>query len=550
MLTAVVLFEYFYRFFLVPLLLLALFSSRNMAPSLKEEGTSSEMVVDVDMDSGANTNHDSKGKAAAAVTDANNTSSDPNRPCILEALPTELVAQVIDNLARDDPDFARQLRLVCRLFNSLASPYGVQNTIAYLHKSDFNAIQFMSSKPHIAMGVRSFTYVPDMVVHPGTLEEFNWEYRDLRKADIAEAPSASARRKLLKKRKLTHAEVHSHWLKAKAYYIMQKSLIGDEDDIEFLQDVLPRFPNLEEIVMQSELTTLDAPNKPGKPRRRRTPFDDGLGEFSWRPLQPEGFRALNAMLEGLPAKNRINTLRAGAINWRFFEPTNVAALTRCMDIAPQLTRLGFQVETGWDEEGELFGVEAVQCRHMMQSGTLREMLRRAVNLEALYVDFEEVDADEAFPAHLHDFIGPTQVWRKLKILEIGGFECDRHELVALLRRHSASLTEVFLRSISLQKTSWIPFLEEMRAACPELLDAAISGPLIGENETTQAGEFWDTGPLDGGEADEMGNAIASYLTCREHHDHENPFEVFPYTETNPPLPPPPPPPAAGPAAAL
>jgi hypothetical protein len=255
-----------------------------------------------------------------------------------------------------------------------------------------------------------------------------------------------------------------------------------------------------------------------------------LGEFTWRPLQPEGLRAMNAMLEAIPTPNKITTLRAGALSWRFFDPTNQLPISRCFQLAPNLTRIGFQIETGWDEQNELFGVEASQCRHMMKHGVLREILRRSPNLTALYIDFEESDGVDGFPAHLNDFARPTQHWPNLQMIEIGGFECDRQELQDFIRRHSGTLTEVFLRNISLQKTSWVQFLPELRAMCPDLKDAAINGPLWGENETSQQTEFWDVTPWEHGKEDQMCSSITAYLTCRLHSDHQNPFEVFPYTE--------------------
>jgi len=272
---------------------------------------------------------------------------------LLSLLPTELLDQIIRHAAgQSNLRSTRALRLVCKVFNALASQYGLPSMTAFLHQSDFNAVRTLAAQPHIAMGVRSFTYVPDLIVKPLSLEEFRYEYKDLRKMDINEALTPAMRRRLRKKAILTTGQIHTHWQRAKALYNMQKSLMDDEDDIEFLMDVLPLFPNLNEISMQSEVMALtpgDDPNTRVIRRRPRTPFDDGLAEFSWRPLQPEGLRALNTILEALPTVNKITALRAGALNWRFFDASNGPNLTRCLDMAPNLTRIGFQIETGWDE---------------------------------------------------------------------------------------------------------------------------------------------------------------------------------------------------------
>ena len=463
------------------------------------------------------------------------TSSSSLKPArgLLVVLPTELVDHIIRHVfigigIRE----GRVLRLVCRVFNTLASRYGLPDVIAYLHPSDFNAIRRLASQPHVAMGVRTFTYVPDMVLLPLSLDQFNADYHEMRRVDIEEAPTAAARRKLRKKRILTNSEIHTHWQRSKAIASMQLALIDDEDDIEFLEDILPRLLNLRELRMQSELNTMmmsaddDDDETTAVRRYRKTPFSSGLTEFTWRPLQPEGVRALNGLLEALPQENKVTTIRAGAINWRFFDPTNRVPLSRLFDMAPRLARIGFKIETGWDEESEMFGTEAGMCRQTMKQGVLRELLHRTTNLELLYVDFEAISDNDGYPAHLHEIIGPNQHWPKLKSVELGGFECERHDLERFLRNHAGTLEEVFLRNISLQRTSWAAFLPEMHAICPMLHNAAITGPLYGENETTQEAEFWEVSDSTRSR-DQLADAITGYLTCRDHDWHENPFVSFP-----------------------
>ena len=96
-----------------------------------------------------------------------------------------------------------------------------------------------------------------------------------------------------------------------------------------------------------------------------------------------------------------------------------------------------------------------------------------------------------------------------------------------MKRHAASLSEVFLRAVNLRRTSWVKFLPEMRRILlrSDIARAGISGALFGENEDTQEAEFWDAvEPTHG--SSPLTDSLLSYLLCREDHEHGNPFEVY------------------------
>ncbi|KAK5658994.1 hypothetical protein OQA88_1080 [Cercophora sp. LCS_1] len=138
----------------------------------------------------------------------------------------------------------------------------------------------------------------------------------------------------------------------------------------------------------------------------------------------------------------------------------------------------------------------------MQKGVIRRILDSAPNLthiELSFVGDYNGGLDGGSPAKLADVVPLDRVWSNLKSVDFKEMELERQEITRFLSRHRDSLEWFKLATLRLNRTSWRPLLQELRANLCNvgLKNAYIVGQFHGVSEDgLNAREFWSLGYAD------------------------------------------------------
>ena len=406
----------------------------------------------------------------------------------MDSLPSEIIHCICQILSKIGLKHVRNFRLVSRRMADISACYGLPRLVFYLHESDFKALRTISKHPIIPKYVKSLVYSSDRVERSELNEVFD-DYKHSRRDDIPDLGHASPRRrkKAHQAPKLTMRQLVTHCQKIKTYSLMQDDLLSREEDYDTLEEIIPSFPNLHEIVVATEAWSWGC-------KTRRSPFNDGIMEFIMTPELPSGCRALTAMLKAIPPScTSIRTLRAGSVSWQFFRDNE--ALPQLLDLAANLTVIELHLTANVFslDEDNLNDAEVQECRNEMGKGVLKEVLRAAKNLESLDFQFDEYDGDTGvWPAVFQDIIGPGQHWPNLRKLRIGSLDSERILFEPFIRRHMSTLQELTFFDIKFPSSSWLPFFQELKRM-HTLSDIKVLGIFEGLNEENHIEEYWDLG---------------------------------------------------------
>ncbi|KAK6824564.1 hypothetical protein PG987_012058 [Apiospora arundinis] len=403
-------------------------------------------------------------------------------------------------------------RRVCSKFADVGACYAFQELIIHFHKDDFDMLRHFAEYEAVARNVRSLIYIGD------TLQDES----EINFPDIAAQYM------------LSQLEVNNDALSAitegfglpslpgmnvnglkpsydcyEALLATQKQMLQDEVDIAVIKFAISKFPRLRDITMSLGDDTYEIDYVEGK-----TPFKDSLVKPDTAP-DPVGCRQLGTLLSAI-ADNpdnhniRLKSLTAGHFSWSFFE-NNPVVLSGALAPCSSLTYLELLIDTGvegiYDPEPN-YGSEVAQCRTVMNRGLLRDFIASLTQLKSLSVMFNFHSELQGFPAALEDVIKPRHRWEYLEDLSLGNVECERQELMAVLKRHKDTLDSLELQDIRLKTTSWLPLQAAIRKNL-NLVDAMVTGDLYGVDEDMMMDELFMLHPPD--VRDELRDDLCDYL---------------------------------------
>ncbi|KAI0854024.1 hypothetical protein F5Y00DRAFT_64912 [Daldinia vernicosa] len=393
----------------------------------------------------------------------------------------EILCLICSHLDIED---IRRFRLCCKAFADAGACFAFREIIFYLHPHDFDMLRHISLHPIASKNVRSLIYVGHTLESPKkSWDEFQKYYSDIRSVEkiIAQhanetPPPRIGNQQLLRLYKNYEVAIDE-----------QEKMLNNKEDISCLKEVISRFSSLQEITMSTQFEF-------GR-GTRKTPFEGCLVKPGDE-LTPMGCRQLDSLLSAVfEADIKLRRLTAGTFSWQFFQKPAVE-LRHTLSFSSNLTCLELCIDTGEEyfrvgvAEDVLGGTEVPQCRHLLETGLLRDFIKSLSQLQTLSVVFNWHSDEHGYAARLEDIMEPKHRWEHLDSLTLGNITCERHDLMSMLRRHKGTLKALCLRDIRLRSTSWRLLLPKIRKTM-NLDEACICGELYGQEEDSPYEEYWD-----------------------------------------------------------
>jgi hypothetical protein len=340
-------------------------------------------------------------------------------------LPPEIWRLIFSCLIRTDVKVAR---LVCRLFNTQASPYLIDTAIA-------------GSEPEtrarfIAISKHEFfpTYVKTIIFSVCSLDReyatVNDYYDELRtRYEDSEKPLP------------TLEQYEEHWHDYQRVYKNQVELQRGGDDERYIQDSVGRMPNIEHLVLSCNawklashpLNKLWCPSdyniiKPG--------LDPRSGPYQF----PHGFRVMSSALLSRSVRLSSFLMKSRHVN----DSLRTSCFSKMtQELFRPLRKIALNLNTRFD-------------RRLSSATMVWACLSVAEALESLEIEFERQDNANTFSG----LFVPT--WPKLYHLKLRGIDIEYDLFTAFYQRHSKSLLSLHFEVIVLIGGSWEILLQKMR----------------------------------------------------------------------------------------
>ncbi|TGJ88118.1 hypothetical protein E0Z10_g700 [Xylaria hypoxylon] len=278
-----------------------------------------------------------------------------------------------------------------------------------------------------------------------------------------------------------------------------------QKNVDVLEKVLPRFPNLEALTMTSRILANSLVMQSAD--------------------QPVTGLLLDALLRAnAHSRGSLTSLRAVCVHWTFFNRSE-QELARMFQPLSNLTLIEISITLGFDGDMGYCAESLCKFKRVLAKGAVRNILKSIQQLESLYIENRNLGfGGTGVGVSPSDVIQPGFCWPKLKALGLSGVKGDRTEIMNILLLHKATLQTLRLRDIHLTSTSWRKLLPDIRKnLCLE--EACICGYIWGafENEADtqdswnhplgiQDTEYWDLSEPEDGSHD-MRESINVY--CRQ-----------------------------------
>ncbi|RYP79094.1 hypothetical protein DL771_000072 [Monosporascus sp. 5C6A] len=388
----------------------------------------------------------------------------------MDNIPPEILHIVCSLLSIDD---IINFRLVSKTFADIGAAYMLPEVTFYMHEEELKRLRDISLHPIFSRHVFSLTYFAQALDSPKfSFREFVIDYKQEMKWNR-------------KKKVLSPTQLLAEYKKYEEAVDKQDVIMRTQADVALLKEVMPRFPNLEQVTMSSDAMFYEGIYVARRPK----PFDKIQRGNNRCGLDPEGVRPLEAILSAnADVKCDLKRLRAGTMDWKFFK-RSAGELARLFKPLSNLTRIELMITVdGMNETTDEADVIA-RCRRVLSKGALRTIFRLMPQLESLCIELLSWDGgDLDRGASLRHIIEPGFHWPSLRELLIGGVDCDRQELMAVLELHKETLRNLCLRNVSLKSTSWKKLLPKKLY----LTEPCICGDLYGhpEGEDEPDGPDW------------------------------------------------------------
>ena len=462
---------------------------------------------------------------------------------LLTDLPPELIHLIFTCLDVKD---VRRSRLSCRTLKAIAASHAFPELSFYLHPSDFEMLRHFADHPEYARNVRSVVYGCDVlkprclsfkkfVIQKQDTDNINWDIKQWQHKQykkpgppppLPQKDSDEFLQEAYERYKQTHDQ--------------QTRIIAEGRDFSVLKSVIPQFSNLKDITVSADHCFREGEN-------HKTPFN-GLLVHAYDFLEPAGCRQAGSVLMalvGLPTGHHLRSLRLGTIDWSFLEQLQEPSrLDHMVEICRNLSTFELYLDTGanpdasweWDD----VGTHMTECRAAVQKGGLRRLLGSMTELEVLTVGFTYPNETSGlYPATLGDLVPEGMHWQSLREFRFNLVEATRQEVVDFVRRHSSTVTHIYLQDLRLLRSSWLVFLPELRDLGEEMFldDVLISGTVYGETEgkgplegtLTGEVELWELGNPDISGGPCLADEISNYIIWG---DCENPLEHYDDSESS------------------
>ncbi|KAI1456508.1 hypothetical protein F4805DRAFT_226073 [Annulohypoxylon moriforme] len=384
-------------------------------------------------------------------------------------------------------DDVRNFRLCCRAFADAAACFVHRQIIFYPHEHDLEMLRQISLHPIASRNVHSLLYIGHTLGPKESIDEYRKNYATCRKTEKFRI--IRGKKPLPLPQYLTDDELLEYYKKYEHALEQEERLLRNNEDISCIKEAVSRFTALQEVVMSCSCEFYSGVVK--------TPFT----ELFIRPssnLEPSGCRQLNSVLDAVFESNiKLKNLSAGALSWQVFQKP-ATELKRTMSLFSDLTCLELCIDVGIEEiyQGPgimweyIEGTEVPQCRRLLKSGLLRDLIKSLAQLRTLQIGFNSHSEEHGYAASLEDIMEPKHTWEHLKSLTLWNITCERQDLMSMLKRHKNTLKELCLRSIHLESTSWRVLLPKIRETM-NLNEACICFEMRGRRESPlYEEEYW------------------------------------------------------------
>ncbi|KAI2779936.1 hypothetical protein F4815DRAFT_500009 [Daldinia loculata] len=374
----------------------------------------------------------------------------------MDSLPTEIVHHICSFL---DLGSVQQFRLVCKSFSTIGAQYLCVG-VRYSVHDPIQKLMALSSRPHIARGVRKIRYsrLPAFLSRLHTGNFF---------ARMANPPMPE----------LGHNPHPSFFL-------------GYEYDYLYFLHLLPRFPRLRLIVLDITEPVSDF----GKEQPVQFYFEN-------LPTVTPASQPLKMLLQALLDRgSSLDGLAVTFLDWGFFDSSDAELMPLFKPII-NLKYLELVFSNMYLLSSPHQGRVVRRCNEILKAGAIRKRLAIFTELRTLNLDFAMftnnpdwgVFKRSSSGTSLDDIIPQGFTWSYLHSLRLCQINTERQELMEFLYRHRGTLRKLHFKSIALRSSSWIVLMTDIRREL-NLTEGFMRGKILGYNESTdikQGEQYWD-----------------------------------------------------------
>ncbi|KAI1399186.1 hypothetical protein F4819DRAFT_510477 [Hypoxylon fuscum] len=389
----------------------------------------------------------------------------------MEKLPVETVSHICSFLShrRDIQAF----RLVCKSLAAIGAEYVRQSFFMHMTEHHLNQLFDLSSETQLARGIEYICYAPITLSTPGATAN---EYQHIRDSNHYSD---------------NNLEPLGGYTRYTSLRVEQANIMRTNRDFDLFLTAFQQFPRLRHIKLFSYYSTLAQ----GGPLVQRARYGE-LTQFNYAINLTSAIasvRHLNILLEVIAlARVKLETLELDQIDWRFFD-RDVTELQKVLEPIAKLKCFNISISNLYTHLIQPFApmAELTRCRRLMDSGVLQKCLSIFTEARCLSLVFNHWCLpmhkwDPAFgappqSASLSQIVPKNFTWTHLTMLRLCHIDAERQELMAVLLRHKGTLQVLYLQSIYLRSSSWIPLLDSIRKEL-YLTEACIGGVLSGHFE--------------------------------------------------------------------
>ncbi|KAI1135795.1 hypothetical protein F5Y05DRAFT_160932 [Hypoxylon sp. FL0543] len=392
-------------------------------------------------------------------------------------IPADILVKICSFLGIDD---VRNFRLCSREFAKAADCFVHRKVVFYAHHDDLDMLRHISRLPIASKNVHSLLYVAKTLKTPKVSRStFDRHHYDVAVKDRRRLASRHQDPVPLGQRLPGREECYEKYALTME---RQEMIFNNNEDLNCLREVVPRFKALQEITIICDWYL-----------PKKTPFNGTLVRpYARRPLQ--GCRQFHSVIAALSeAGTKLKSLSVQDLHWKFFQNTP-AELGRTAvlfaNLFANLTCLRFCIESGMDKDTHPGLPDDAKSKGLLETRPLRDFIQPMTQLRTLDLGFNyESSPYSCFIGRLEDIIDSKHRWEYLEELTLNNIVCERQDLMWMLERHKGTLKKLGLRSICLKKTSWRILFPDIQ----ETLDldvADVDNLLSGRGETDPDEREW------------------------------------------------------------
>ena len=344
-------------------------------------------------------------------------------------LPLELWTGIFQTLPNSSSwlqeNAIKNVRLVCRLFERLATPFLLAHVRCGPLSRELTALTAVSLHPVLSRSVKEIIYVGSRYPMMRTFVEYK---EALEASEFFDAPKSQEQALDLKSAFLQHGQ----------YYNDQSAMETSGETVARLCTALMRMPNVDKITVSPNFYCyLDNHYSSKYFLEPKSAYDDAFLLMTLV-LSLTGTNIRELDIEDDDAIPE----RAG-VTGRVFRGMSTMSLGHCCNAFRDLRKISMEIS-----EVDIYG---------WKTGYPAEIISCATNLEYLWLSGDGYDL---IPVK---YLLSTTVWSRLTSVSLIRLALDQEELVDFLRRHAGTLKDLWLFDVDLRSGSWDIVLERMKS---------------------------------------------------------------------------------------